>query len=307
MHRVMPDFPIIDSHVHLYDPQRLPYGWMRGLPIERRTLLPEFAAASAGVDVAGLVFVEVAVDAGRQHEEAAFAQRLADADQRLLALVAHAPVERGEAVEEDLAELARHSALRGIRRLIQGEVDPGICLDPGFLAGVRAVGRRGLTFDVCVKHWGLVFAVELARRCPEVSFVLDHIGKPGIAHGLREPWWSQLRDLAACPNVVCKLSGVATEADHARWSADQLEPYVAHAIECFGFDRLMYGSDWPVSTLTHGYADWVAMLDRFTAGCSRAELTALYRGTASRAYRLTGLAADQPAPMKPPPSTRSPS
>ena len=282
----MPDFPIVDSHVHLFDPHRLPYGWLRGLPIERRALLAEFDAARGPVAVAGLVFVEAAVDPGHHLAEAAFAQSLADAGPRVTAIVAHAPVERGDAVEADLAALAQNPALRGIRRLIQGEVDPGICLAPDFLAGVRRAGRAGLSFDICIKHWGLVFAIELARRCPEVQFVLDHIGKPGIAHGLTEPWRGQMRDLAALPNVACKLSGVVTEADHAAWTPERIEPYVAHAIDCFGFDRVMYGSDWPVSELTHRYPDWVAMLDRFTAGCTAGELAALYCNTARRVYRL---------------------
>ncbi len=134
-----------------------------------------------------------------------------------------------------------------------------------------------------------MFAIELARRCPEVSFVLDHIGKPGIAHGLREPWRSQMSALAELPNVACKLSGVVTEADHAAWTPADIEPYVAHAIECFGFDRVMYGSDWPVSDLTHAYPDWVALLDGFTAGCGEDELRALYGGTARRIYRLAGV------------------
>ena len=252
----MPSFPVIDSHVHLYDPAVLPYSWLRGDPVlDRRRTLAEFDAACGPVAVERLVFVEVAVDPGRHHQEAAQAQAWADADPRVAAIVAHAPVERGAAVSEELARLGRLRCLRGVRRLIQGEVDPGICLAPGFIAGVRAVGRARLSFDLCVKHWGLVFAAELARRCPDTMFVLDHIGKPGIAHGLREPWWSQLRAIAALPNVACKLSGVITEADHGNWTPDQVMPYVAHAIDCFGFDQLMYGSDWPVAELTHRIPD----------------------------------------------------
>ncbi len=284
----MPAFPVIDSHVHLYDPAVLPYGWLSGdAVLDRRRALADFDAACGPVAVAGLVFVEVSVDRGHHREEAALVQSWADADPRIAAMVAHAPVERGEAVEEELAALSRHRGLRGIRRLIQGEVDPGICLTPDFIAGVRAVGRAGLSFDLCVKHWGLVFAAELARRCPGTSFVLDHIGKPGIAHGLREPWWSELRAIAALPNVACKLSGVMTEADHAGWTKDQIVPYVAHAIDCFGFGRLMYGSDWPVAELTHRIPQWVALLDEVTHGCSQDELHALFRGTAARVYRLS--------------------
>ena len=104
--------------------------------------------------------------------------------------------------------------------------------------------------------------------------MLDHIGKPGIRHGLVEPWKSQLRELASLPNVVCKLSGVVTEADHQHWRREQLRPYVEHVLDCFGFKRVMYGSDWTVSELTHAYPEWVAILDEITAGCSDDELRA---------------------------------
>ena len=114
-----------------------------------------------------------------------------------------------------------------------------------------------------------MFAIELARRCPDVSFVLDHIGKPGIRDGLVEPWKSQLQQLARLPNVVCKLSGVITEADHQHWTKEQVRPYVEHVLDCFGFDRVMYGSDWTVSELTHQYPDWVAILDEITSRLQR--------------------------------------
>ena len=285
----MPDFPIIDSHVHLYDIARLRYAWLNAVPRINRTYLPaDFDAARGPVAVDRIVFAEVAVDPGLHIAEAAFVQELADADVRIAAMIAHAPVEKGAAVEDDLAALSRFATLRGIRRLIETERDPGICLEPGFVEGVRRVGRHGLPFDICVKHWGMVFALELVRRCPDVQFVLDHIGKPGIKFGFREPWWSQIADLARLPNVVVKLSGVITEADHAHWTEAQVTPYVARVIECFGFDRVMYGSDWTVAELTHRYPDWVAILDRIIAGSSAAEQHALYRGTASRIYRLDG-------------------
>jgi L-fuconolactonase len=283
----MPDFPIIDSHVHLYDVERLSYGWLAGVPkIARTHKLAEFDAARGSVQVDGIVFAEVAVDPGLHVEEAAFVQEIADADRRLCGMVAHAPVERGAAVAEDLAQLARFGTLRGIRRLIETERDPGICLEPGFIEGVKTVGKHGLTFDICIKHFAMAYALELVRRCPDVAFVLDHIGKPAIKHGLREPWWGQIRELARLPNVVVKLSGVITEADHAAWKEADVVPYVAHVIETFGFDRVMYGSDWTVSKLTHRYPQWVKILDRVVAGTSLDEQRKLYRGTAARVYRL---------------------
>jgi L-fuconolactonase len=287
----MPSFAIVDSHVHLYDPTWLRYSWLQRAPkIDRRYDVAEFDRCRGDIQVDKLVFAEVWVDPGLHFAEAAWVQQMADADSRLAGMVAHAPLEKGAAVEADLDRLIQYPKLRGIRRLIEIETDQSFCLQPAFLAALRLLPPRKLTFDICVKHWGLVFAIELARRCPEVSFVLDHIGKPGIRDGLVEPWKTQIRRLAELPNIVCKLSGVITEADLLHWTKDQVRPYIEHVLDCFGFERVMYGSDWTVSELTHDYPVWVAILDEITQGCSGDELASLWRNTAIRTYRL-----DEPA------------
>lgn len=283
----MPGFPIVDAHVHIYDTELLDYPWLAAVPpIARTHTLVDLDKERGAVEIDKIVFAEVAVAPGRHIEEAAWVQSVADADPRLAGMVAHLPMEKGAAVEADIEALKQFGTLRGIRRLIETERDYSFCLEPGFLDALRLLPRHELTFDICVKHWGLVFAIELARRCPEVGFVLDHIGKPGIKHGLREPWWSQMRELARLPNVVCKVSGVITEADHKAWTAEQVKPYVAHAIECFGFDRVLYGSDWTVAKLSHAYPDWVGLIDDVIAGSSEDEQRKLYRDTAIRVYRL---------------------
>jgi L-fuconolactonase len=283
----MPDFPIVDAHVHLYDIERLSYGWLRDVPkINRTSLLEDFDKARGAVEVDTIVFAEVAVDPGLHLDEARFVQELAERDKRLAGIIAHAPLEKGAAVESDLVALLENRSLRGVRRLIETEKDPSFCLEPGFIEGVKLLARFGLTFDICVKHWAMVFALELARRCPDVRFVLDHMGKPGIRQGLWEPWASQIRELARLPNVVVKLSGVITEADHALWTKADVVPYVRHVIDCFGFERCMYGSDWSVSSLTHAYPAWVAILDEVITGASLDEQRQLYCETALRTYRL---------------------
>ena len=125
------------------------------------------------------------------------------------------------------------------------------------------------------------------RRCPDVIFILDHIGKPDIRHGLREPWWSQMRELAALGNVYCKISGAITEARQPSWRPEDLLPYVVHAIECFGFGRVMFGGDWPVSALTHGYGTWLAFVTNVVKGSTKAECQALFQGNAAGVYRLS--------------------
>lgn len=283
----MPAFPIVDAHVHLYDVEALSYGWLASVPkINRSHAMPEFDEARGSVAVEKLVFVEVAVDPGLHLKEAAFVQGLADRDPRIGGIVAHAPVEKGDAVEDDIAALKANRSLVGIRRLIQSEPDPSVCITPDFLAGVRRLARHGLTFDICIKSWQMAYALELVRRCPDVSFVLDHIGKPDIRNGLTEPWRSQIRELARLPNVVCKVSGVITEADHASWTPAVVAPYVSHVVESFGFGRVMFGSDWTVSELTHRYPDWVAILDGIVGQASETEQRGFWKETAIRTYGL---------------------
>jgi L-fuconolactonase len=285
----MPDHPVVDSHVHLYDPTVLPYGWMRGDPVlDRPHGLAELDRAAAAVAIEKLVFVEAAVDRGHHLAEARRIQALADRDPRIAAIVAHAPVERGAAVEADLDALQVLPALRGVRRLIQDEPDPAFCLAPDFVEGVRRVGARGLVFELCLRagRGQLRPATELVRRCPETRFVLDHLGKPPVAAGGLDPWRAELADLARLPNVVCKLSGLVTEADPSRWTRAELRPYLEHALECFGPERVMYGSDWPVSARTHLYTTWVAILDEVLGGLDPAARECVWRGTARAVYRL---------------------
>ena len=123
-------------------------------------------------------------------------------------------------------------------------------------------------------------AVEQRLRPP------GHIGKPGIKGNIRDPWWRQMNELAGLPNVLCKISGVVTEADHARWTEAEVAPYIAHAIDCFGFDRVVYGGDWPVSELASTYRRWVDLVDSVVAGASETERRKLYRDNAIAFYRL---------------------
>jgi L-fuconolactonase len=131
-------------------------------------------------------------------------------------------------------------------------------------------------------------ALRMVRQCPEVRFVLDHIGKPGIKASLFEPWRQHLRELASMPNVVCKISGVATEADHKTWTREQLRPYIEHAIESFGFDRIMFGGDWHVSELAMTYPEWVEIVAWVVEDCTPEEKRKLFRDNAVGIYRLNG-------------------
>ncbi|MGH7100877.1 MAG: amidohydrolase family protein [Acetobacteraceae bacterium] len=283
----MPDFPIVDSHVHLYDTSRFSYPWLANVPMIAKSHLPaDFERARGGVTVERIVFAEADVAEGESVAEARFIAELATKDTRIQGIIAAARLERGEAVAEELEALAPIGPVCAIRRLIQTQKDPEFCLRPDFIAGVRLLAHHQWPFDICVRHHQLPQVIAMARRCPEVSFVLDHIGKPGIKAGLVEPWQRQIAELARLPNVVCKISGVATEADHTHWTREQLRPYLEHCITEFGFDRVMFGSDWPVLELAGTYADWVGIVDEIVAGAPEADKRKLFRDTAIRVYRL---------------------
>ena len=283
----MPAFPLVDSHVHLWDPARLRYPWLAGLPRLNRLHGPaEFRTACGPVSAGKLVFVECGCDRAQSYAEAEWITGLAAAEPRLRGIVAHVSLEKGDAAEADLARLASLPMVKGVRRLLQEEKDDAFCLRPDFVRGVRRLARFGFTFDVCIYHRQLAGVIALARQCPEVSFVLDHLGKPGIRAGLLDPWRAEMRVLAALPNVVCKLSGVATEADHAAWTPAQLRPYIDHALACFGPGRVMFGGDWPVSTLATDYPRWVATVDEVLAGFSETDRQRIYVANAEAFYRV---------------------
>ncbi|MEO1314468.1 MAG: amidohydrolase family protein [Pseudomonadota bacterium] len=280
----MPSCPIIDSHLHLWDPSALRIPWLEDVPsLNRRFDLSDFDAAIEDLDVEALVFLECDVAPDARHAEAEIASKV---DPRVRGVVASAALERGAAVEDELAPLTELSNLRGIRRLLQGEADPAFCLRPEFLEGVRTLGRFGLSFDICVKHTQLESVVSLAQQCPDVPMVLDHLGKPDVRTAALEPWATQIRALSRCPNVWLKMSGLATEADHANWTREQLRPYILNALEAFGCDRTMFGGDWPVATLAIGYRQWIETLDWAVGELSETDERQLYRDTAAAFYRL---------------------
>ena len=245
----MPDFPIVDAHVHLWNPRLFRMGWLDGNAIlDRPYGLAEYREHTAGVAIEALVYLQVEVEPAYGLLEARWAAERAAEEPRLRAIVAWAPTEFGEQSRAYLdALVATTPLIKGVRRLIQGEADPDFAARPRFVRGVQLLAEYGLSFDLCITHQQLPSVIELVRQCPAVAFVLDHIGKPDIKGHLLDPWRERIAALAAYPNVMCKLSGMVTEADHAAWTPEDLAPYVAQIVATFGEERIMYGGDWPVA------------------------------------------------------------
>jgi L-fuconolactonase len=283
----MPSFPIIDTHLHIWDLERLRYPWLASVPkLNSNHLIADFHRACGSVQVSKMVFVQCDCDPAQAFEEAAWVSEVAKTDERIRGIVAWAPLERGDGAEAALARLAENPLVKGIRRLIQSEADLGFCLRPNFVRGVQLLHAHGFTFDLCINHRQLANTIKLVRLCPDVQFVLDHIGKPLIKAALLDPWRAEMTELAKMENVWCKLSGLAAEADHANWTPADLRPYIDHAMECFGFDRVMFGGDWPVSTLATDYPRWVKTVDDALRGSTPENLQQLYVRNAEQFYRV---------------------
>lgn len=283
----MPDTSIVDTHLHLWHPLQLRYPWLDDIPLLNQPhLIEDFSAASESVAIDSMVFVQCEADSSQFFQEADWVSSLAREEPRIKGIVAWAPLEKGESVRDDLERLMAFPLLRGIRRIIQFESDLDFCLRPDFVAGVRALADFDLSFDICVDHRHLANTLRFVERVPDVRMILDHIGKPNIREGVMQPWARQVRELAEFPNVFCKISGVATEADHGNWSVGQLEPFITTAIESFGMDRVMYGGDWPVSTQAIAYSQWVQILDGILTGTDERDRRKFWFDNAARFYRL---------------------
>lgn len=278
-----PPHRVIDAHIHVWDPAVLAYPWLEADATLRRSFLPADLQRSGGP--AEWVMVQAEARSDQNLAELDWVSDLATSEPALRGMVVRAPVELGRAVSDQLEQIAANSLTVGVRRLIQDE-PVGFAQGKSFIDGVRTVGEFGLPFDICVRAAEREGVASLVDACPDVSFVLDHLGKPDIARGEWEPWRAQLANLARRPNVACKLSGSTTEAGRG-WQVADTRPYLEHALESFGAKRCMFGSDWPVATLTTTYPRWLDLVADVVAGCSESEIEAVFAGTAERVYALS--------------------
>ena len=271
-----------DSHQHFwsYDPAQYP--WIPpGSPLQRNWLPPDLAPLLSAAGLDGCI----AVQARQTLEESRWLLGLAEHHTIIKGVVGWVDL-RSPDLDRDLAALARHPKFRGVRHVVQDEPDVNFMLGAEFLRGIGKLRAHGLTYDILIYPQQLPAAIELAGRFPEQPFVLDHIAKPHIKDGTLEPWQTQIRELAKAPNVLCKVSGMVTEADHATWTAEDFKPYLDVVFEAFGEDRLMYGSDWPVCLYAASYARMFTLIDDYTRGLSSVARDKFFGGNAARFYGL---------------------
>lgn len=281
----MIDFPIIDTHVHLWDIDHLSYPWLSDVPMLNRSfLIEDYNLACRNLSVGKIIFMQCECDPSQYKQEVEWVSKIASNDNRIQGIVSWAPLEKGEKVRPEIELLKENPLVKGIRRIIQFEPDLKFCLRPDFIKGVNMVAEYGLTFDICISHIHNKSVIKFLGKCPGVPMILDHIGKPDIKNNRLDSWRNEIREIAKFPNVYLKLSSLATEADHQNWTVDGIRPYVNHVIECFGIDRIVFGSDWPVVTQAADIPTSIATILEIMKGCSREELKKVFYQNAQNFY-----------------------
>ncbi len=289
--------PVVDAHQHVWDRSVRAQPWLASDP-ELAPLLRDFALAdlrplAAAANVTATVVVQTVAEPGETPELLA----LAAADPLVAAVVGWADLTRPDIADAlaALRELPGARFLAGLRHPAVAEPDPDWLTRPDVLRGLAATAAAGLTFDVVVHPAWLPAAERAAAARPELTFVLDHLGNADVTARVDERWASAIRRLAALPNLSCKLSGILSEPAPSAPSAPSATDPVAHlrpcyqvALDAFGPDRMMFGSDWPVSTLGAPYGDVVRAAQALIADLSPAEQAAILSQTARRIYRITG-------------------
>jgi L-fuconolactonase len=289
----MPNFPIIDTHLHIWDMDRLKYSAFDGHPLFGKSYqIEDYQRDCEGLDIEAMVFLECFADftdtGGQYIEEIEFVEDSARRDPRIKGIVPMAPLEWGARVEPMLHQMqTRHPSVKGIRRIMEFDKDPrALTLSPDFIEGVNLLHKFGWHFEINVNFTQMDIIREFVQHIPDVPMILDHCGKPGIREGAIDQYRSDIKELAQHPNMWIKLSDLPPYADPENWTDDDLRPYIDATFETFGFDRTIYAGDWPICLLATSLTRWVDTLDRALEGASQRDLRKFYRDNANDLYRL---------------------
>lgn len=270
----------VDTHCHLIYLDRFRYPWLDAEPALNRDFhIDRYLAEARPAGITDIIHMEVDVAESDMEKETEFVTTLG-VDALIAACRPESP-----AFEAYVDRATANPKVKGFRRILHTQPD-GLSQTPLFAENLRLLGKRGISFDLCLLARQLPIGLKLVEACPDVQFVLDHCGVPDVKARQLDPWRRDISALAARPNVACKVSGVVAYGP-ADWTVDDLRPYVEHVIEAFGWDRVVWGSDWPVCTQTADLTRWVAAARELTKGASDSEKERLFGLNAERIYRLS--------------------
>jgi predicted TIM-barrel fold metal-dependent hydrolase len=277
---------IIDTHQHLWDMDLFSFSWCKDIPLLNRSFrMHDYIEAIHGVGIEKSVHLEADVDEPYMLDETRYILALAEANDNPLEGVVACGRPEKDGFREYLDRIAGHPALKGIRRVLHTQPDD-VGQRKTFVENIKILPSYGLSFDICVLARQLPIAIDLVKSCPQVTFILDHCGVPQVKEKALDPWRRHIQKISGFPNVSCKVSGLVAYADPDKWTPDDLRPYIEHTIECFGWDRVMFGSDWPVCTQAATLKQWVETLSALTWNASETERNKLFYDNATRIYRL---------------------
>ncbi len=273
----------IDSHQHFWRYNAEDYGWMAGdrSPLQVDYMPPDMQALLAASGIDGTV----AVQARQVVRETEFLLALAEQFDLIRGVVGWVDM-RADDVEAQLERFADHPRMVGVRHIVHDEADDRFMLGGNFLRGLAALKGHDLRYDLLLYPRHIPVAIEVVKQFPEQPFALDHIAKPFIKDGIVGAWEDDIRRLASFENVYCKVSGMVTEAAWKTWTQDDFAPYLDIVFDCFGVERLMFGSDWPVCTLAGSYSQVVGIVETYIAALSADEQAAVMGGNATAFYGL---------------------
>ncbi|HEY2154379.1 MAG TPA: amidohydrolase family protein [Isosphaeraceae bacterium] len=282
--------PIIDTHQHLWDLEKFRLAWMPPGedPLGRSYRPADYAEATAGLGVVKSIYMEVDVAPDQQVAEAEYVLGLIHEAKTPMAAAVISGRPASDGFAPYLDRFKAESAIKGIRQVLHVPSTPaGYCLDPAFVRGIRELGKRGLSFDLCMRSTELDDAAKLIDACPDTQFILDHCGNESVLAKDHSPWKRRIDEIAARGDrVVCKVSGIVASAKGHPWSEDDLAPVVNHVLDVFGPSRVMFGGDWPVCTLAATYRRWVEALQAIIRDRPEADRKKLFHDNAARFYGL---------------------
>jgi len=272
---------IVDAHQHFWELGRFNYFWMTP---ERQVLRRNFLPS----DLKPLlrengVSATIAVQAHASREETRWLLELAATNAFIAGVVGWLDLTDPK-LGADLDAIQRHPKFKGVRHPLEAESDDAWMLRPAVVQGLGELQHRGLPFDLVIFPRHLKFIPRLRELCPTLRLVIDHVAKPPILQRTADEWGRHIEGVAQLPGVWCKLSGLITEADHQRWTPDDLRPYVNHVVRLFGYDRLMFGSDWPVCVLAGSYEQVLSSTREALGELNQDDADRIWGGTARTFY-----------------------